>query len=95
MRQTILVSIYVGSPHPELPSLSVWRGRYTWLTSWGPVRSSNHSGADSFMRSRGSIQDTAKYIEMDIVCKMKQFNFTRLGTALFLLKSQDEKYSKT
>ena len=37
------------------------------LTFLGPVIASDHSMADSLMCRRGSIQDTAKYIEIDMV----------------------------
>ena len=38
------------------------------FTLRGPVLSSVHSVADSFICSLGSNQETAKYMEMDIVC---------------------------
>ena len=42
---------------------------------------SDHSTADSFICSLGSTQDTAKYMEMDMVCKEEysQSKYVREG----------------
>ena len=45
------------------------------FTLRGPVLSSVHSEADSFICSLGSNQETAKYIEMDIVCNYENMFF--------------------
>ena len=53
-------------------NLKIISYNYVWklfhlLTSGGPVLSSDHSGADSLICNLGSSQETAKYIDTDIV----------------------------